>query len=108
MKSRPRRTPSSSRSRAGPEEGPGLDEENAANASKDAKIITKRTSGNFLEDFQQDLTSKIDENNAALERTTRPARRPRSALANQYLRISPASALMFSDHEPGSDRAGRA
>jgi ABC-type transport system involved in multi-copper enzyme maturation permease subunit len=50
----------------------------------------------FLEDYQQDLTSKIDENNAALERDYQAKKKSQERLAINISRISPASALTFS------------
>ncbi|MDP2914191.1 MAG: ABC transporter permease subunit [Candidatus Aminicenantes bacterium] len=50
----------------------------------------------FLEDFQQESTKKIDENNAALERDYQLRKRSQEGLAINLSRISPASALMFS------------
>ncbi len=50
----------------------------------------------FLEDFQQESTKKIDDNNAALERDYQLRKRSQEGLAVNLSRISPASALMFS------------
>ena len=50
----------------------------------------------FLEEFQQESTSKIDENNAALERDYQARKRSQQNLAINLSRISPASALTFS------------
>jgi ABC-type transport system involved in multi-copper enzyme maturation permease subunit len=50
----------------------------------------------WLEDFQQRLTSKIDEKNAAIERDYQTRMRGQQSLAVNFSRISPASALMFS------------
>ncbi|MBM3295077.1 MAG: DUF3526 domain-containing protein [Candidatus Aminicenantes bacterium] len=49
----------------------------------------------YLEDLQQGLTSKIDENNAALERDYQLRKRAQERLAVNISRVSPASALMF-------------
>jgi ABC-type transport system involved in multi-copper enzyme maturation permease subunit len=50
----------------------------------------------YLEDFQQESTKKIDENNAALERDYQLRKNSQVRLAVNLSRISPASALMFS------------
>jgi len=50
----------------------------------------------FLEDFQQEVTAKIDANNAALERDYQARKTSQERLAINISRISPASALMFS------------
>jgi ABC-type transport system involved in multi-copper enzyme maturation permease subunit len=50
----------------------------------------------FLEAYQQDLTSKIDENNADLEREYQAKKLSQERLAINLSRISPASALTFS------------
>ncbi len=50
----------------------------------------------FLGENQQWATSKIDENNAALERDYQARKRSQERLALNLSRISPASALMFS------------
>lgn len=50
----------------------------------------------WAEDFQQLLTSKIDERNAAIERDYQTKMRGQEKLAVNLSRISPASALMFS------------
>jgi ABC-type transport system involved in multi-copper enzyme maturation permease subunit len=50
----------------------------------------------YMEDFQQESTKKIDENNAALERDYQLRKRSQEGLAVNLSRISPASALMFS------------
>ena len=50
----------------------------------------------WAEDFQQRLTSKIDERNAAIERDYQAKMRGQQKLAVNLSRISPASALMFS------------
>ena len=49
----------------------------------------------WAEDFQQRLTSKIDERNAAIERDYQAKMRGQQKLAVNLSRISPASALMF-------------
>ncbi len=49
----------------------------------------------WLEEFQQRLTGKIDENNAAIERDYQAKMRQQQKLAVNLSRISPASALMF-------------
>ncbi|HUU28908.1 MAG TPA: ABC transporter permease subunit [archaeon] len=49
----------------------------------------------FLEELQQDLTSKIDKKNAAIEEEYQAKRRKQEALATNLSRISPTSTLMF-------------
>jgi ABC-type transport system involved in multi-copper enzyme maturation permease subunit len=49
----------------------------------------------FLQDYQQEMTSKIDENNAALERDYQLRKGAQQNLAVNLSRISPASALTF-------------
>ncbi len=49
----------------------------------------------FIQDYQQQLTSKIDENNAALERDYQLRQKAQQSLAVNLSRISPASALTF-------------
>jgi ABC-type transport system involved in multi-copper enzyme maturation permease subunit len=49
----------------------------------------------FIQDYQQELTSKIDENNAALERDYQLRKNSQQSLAVNLSRISPASALTF-------------
>jgi ABC-type transport system involved in multi-copper enzyme maturation permease subunit len=49
----------------------------------------------WAEDFQQELTGKIDERNAAIERDYQAKMRGQQKLAVNLSRISPASALMF-------------
>jgi len=50
----------------------------------------------WAEGFQQELTSKIDERNAAIERDYQVKMRGQEKLAVNLSRVSPASALMFS------------
>jgi hypothetical protein len=49
----------------------------------------------FIQDYQQELTNRIDENNAALERDYQQKKRAQQGLAVNLSRISPASALTF-------------
>jgi ABC-type transport system involved in multi-copper enzyme maturation permease subunit len=49
----------------------------------------------YIQDLQQQLTSKIDENNAALERDYQLKKKAQQTLAVNLSRISPASALTF-------------
>jgi len=49
----------------------------------------------FISDYQQELTTKIDENNSALERDYQQRKRAQQTLAVNLSRISPASALTF-------------
>jgi ABC-2 type transport system permease protein len=69
--------------------------ENAPKQGEDQKAYQEKFK-KFLEDFQQDATSKIDENNAALERDYQGKKRSQQNLAINLSRISPASALTFS------------
>jgi ABC-type transport system involved in multi-copper enzyme maturation permease subunit len=69
--------------------------ENAPMAAKDQKGYQEKFK-KFLEDYQQDLTSKIDENNVALERDYQAKKKSQERLAINISRISPASALTFS------------
>jgi ABC-type transport system involved in multi-copper enzyme maturation permease subunit len=50
----------------------------------------------WAEEFQQRLTGKIDERNAAIERDYQTKMRSQQQLAVNLSRVSPASALMFS------------
>ncbi len=67
---------------------------NAADAAKDLKAYQARFK-QFVQDYQQELTSKIDANNAALERDYQLKKRAQHNLAVNLSRISPASALTF-------------
>ena len=67
---------------------------NAADAQKDVKAYQEKFR-QFIQDYQQELTSKIDENNAALERDYQQKKRAQQSLAVNLSRISPASALTF-------------
>jgi hypothetical protein len=49
----------------------------------------------YIQDLQTELTNKIDENNAALERDYQQKKRAQQNLAINLSRISPASALTF-------------
>jgi ABC-type transport system involved in multi-copper enzyme maturation permease subunit len=69
--------------------------ENAPKSGEDQKAYQEKFK-KFLEDFQQDATSKIDENNAALERDYQARKRAQQNLAINLSRVSPASALTFS------------
>jgi len=69
--------------------------ENAPKPGEDQKIYQEKFK-KFLEDFQQEATSKIDENNAALERDYQAKKKTQERLAINISRISPASALTFS------------
>jgi ABC-type transport system involved in multi-copper enzyme maturation permease subunit len=68
---------------------------NSPKQGEDQKLFQEKFK-KFLEDFQQEATSKIDENNAALERDYQAKKRSQVRLAINLSRISPASALMFS------------
>jgi ABC-type transport system involved in multi-copper enzyme maturation permease subunit len=69
--------------------------ENAPKPGEDQKAYQEKFK-KFLEDFQQEATSKIDENNAALERDYQAKKKTQERLAINISRISPASALTFS------------
>jgi ABC-type transport system involved in multi-copper enzyme maturation permease subunit len=69
--------------------------ENAPKEGEDQKAYQDKFK-KFLEDFQQESTSKIDENNAALERDYQAKKSSQQNLAINLSRISPASALTFS------------
>jgi ABC-type transport system involved in multi-copper enzyme maturation permease subunit len=65
-----------------------------AEAGKDQKLAQERMQ-KYIQDLQQELTTKIDENNAALERDYQLKKRAQQSLAVNLSRISPASALTF-------------
>ena len=67
---------------------------NAADAQKDVKAYQEKFR-KFIQDYQQELTSKIDESNAAFERDYQQKKRAQQSLAVNLSRISPASALTF-------------
>ena len=69
--------------------------ENAPKQGEDQKAYQDKFK-KFLEEFQQEATSKIDENNAALERDYQGKKRAQQTLAITLSRVSPASALTFS------------
>jgi ABC-type transport system involved in multi-copper enzyme maturation permease subunit len=69
-------------------------QKNSADAAKDPKGYQDKIK-KFLEEYQQELTSKIDANNAALERDYQQRMRAQQGLAINLSRISPASALTF-------------
>lgn len=68
--------------------------ENAPKQGGDPKVYQEKFK-KFLEDFQQEATSKIDENNAALERDYQARKRTQQNLAINLSRVSPASAVTF-------------
>jgi ABC-type transport system involved in multi-copper enzyme maturation permease subunit len=68
---------------------------NGPKPGEDQKVFQDRLK-KYLEDFQQESTKKIDENNAALERDYQLRKVAQQNLAVNLSRISPASALMFS------------
>ncbi len=68
--------------------------ENSPKPGEDQKAFQEKFK-KWLEDYQQDLTSQIDANNAALERDYQAKKRSQERLAINFSRISPASALMF-------------
>ncbi len=61
---------------------------------EDAKIYQDKLK-QFIQDYQQQLTSKIDANNAALERDYQLKKGAQQSLAVNLSRVSPASALTF-------------
>jgi ABC-type transport system involved in multi-copper enzyme maturation permease subunit len=63
-------------------------------AAKDPKAWQDKFK-QYLQDYQQDATNKIDQNNAALERDYQQKKRAQQGLAVNLSRISPASALTF-------------
>ncbi|MGZ5480285.1 MAG: DUF3526 domain-containing protein, partial [Candidatus Aminicenantales bacterium] len=67
---------------------------NQADAAKDVKAYQEKFR-QYIQDYQQELTSKIDENNAALERDYQQKKKAQQNLAVNLSRISPASALTF-------------
>lgn len=68
---------------------------NAPKPGDDPKVYEEKAH-KWLEDFQQEVTRKIDENNAALERDYQAKKKSQERLAINISRISPASALTFS------------
>ena len=79
--------PSQARS---PEERNRLQRERDARQKESQQKIQQ-----YIQDYQQQLTSKIDENNAALERDYQLKKQAQQTLAVNLSRISPASALTF-------------
>jgi len=69
--------------------------QNQPKQGEDPKLFQEKLK-KYLEDFQQEVTKKIDDNNAALERDYQLRKRSQERLAVNLSRISPASALMFS------------
>lgn len=67
---------------------------NQADAAKDPKGFQDKFK-QYIQDFQQEATDKIDQNNAALERDYQQKKRAQQSLAVNLSRISPASALTF-------------
>ncbi|MEN6559668.1 MAG: ABC transporter permease subunit [Acidobacteriota bacterium] len=67
---------------------------NQAEAAKDPKAWQEKFR-QFIQDYQQELTTKIDQNNAALERDYQQKKKVQQDLAVNLSRISPASALTF-------------
>jgi ABC-type transport system involved in multi-copper enzyme maturation permease subunit len=65
-----------------------------AEAGKDQKLAQERMQ-KYIQDLQQELTSKIDANNAALERDYQLRKKAQQNLAVNLSRVSPASALTF-------------
>jgi ABC-type transport system involved in multi-copper enzyme maturation permease subunit len=73
-----------------PEERDRLQRERDARQKESQQKIQQ-----YIQDYQQQLTSKIDENNAALERDYQLRKKAQQNLAVNLSRISPASALTF-------------
>jgi ABC-type transport system involved in multi-copper enzyme maturation permease subunit len=69
-------------------------QKNRADAQKDPKAFQERYL-KYVQDLNQELTTKIDENNAALERDYQQKKNAQRDLAVNLSRISPASALTF-------------
>jgi len=69
-------------------------QKNQADAQKDPKAWQEKFR-QFVQDYNSQLTTKIDENNAALERDYQQKKRAQQNLAVNLSRISPASALTF-------------
>jgi ABC-type transport system involved in multi-copper enzyme maturation permease subunit len=67
---------------------------NRAGAEKDPKAFQDKYL-KYIQDLNLELTGKIDENNAALERDYQQRKRAQQSLAVNLSRISPASALTF-------------
>jgi len=67
---------------------------NRAGAEKDPKAFQDKYL-KYIQDLNLELTTKIDENNAALERDYQQRKRAQQSLAVNLSRISPASALTF-------------
>jgi ABC-type transport system involved in multi-copper enzyme maturation permease subunit len=67
---------------------------NRADAQKDPKAFQDKYL-KYIQDLNSELTTKIDENNAALERDYQQRKRAQQTLAVNLSRISPASALTF-------------
>ena len=67
---------------------------NQADAAKDVKAYQEKFR-QYIQDYQQELTSKIDANNAAIERDYQQKKSAQQNLAVNLSRISPASALTF-------------
>jgi ABC-type transport system involved in multi-copper enzyme maturation permease subunit len=69
-------------------------QKNQASAEAD-RIAFQNKYMQYIQSLQQELTTKIDENNAALERDYQQKKRAQQSLAINLSRISPASALTF-------------
>jgi len=67
---------------------------NSPKQGEDRKVFQEKFR-KYLEDLQQSLTAKIDENNASLERDYQLRKSSQGRLAVNLSRVSPASALMF-------------
>jgi ABC-type transport system involved in multi-copper enzyme maturation permease subunit len=69
-------------------------QKNRADAQKDPKAFQDKYM-KYVQDLNQEVTTKIDENNAAIERDYQQKKRAQQDLAVNLSRISPASALTF-------------
>ncbi len=68
--------------------------QNADEAKKDPKAFQEKLK-TFLEEYQQELTERIDKHNSAIERDYQQKKSVQQNLAINLSRISPASALSF-------------
>jgi len=83
--------------------------ENSPKPGEDQKAFQEKFR-QWLEEYQQSLTAKIDENNAALERDYQAKKGAQQNLAVNLSRVSPASALTFATMSlarTGLDEHGR-
>ncbi len=69
-------------------------QKNRPDAQKDPKAFQDKYM-KYVQDLNQELTTKIDENNAAIERDYQQKKKAQQNMAVNLSRISPASALTF-------------